>query len=602
MKAIHLNLRFFALLMVSFGILFTAGCKEDEMTDGIQGVSVSGETFTISIGKNRLIYASAYPYIPDSEQIKWSTENPAIATVEDKGTYNGISMATISAVATGKVLITAQSAADSTKKATITIDVVEFSFEDLSQGMDYKSDELITYSVPEGYPQEGDPLFNVSINKVFTGVYTDINAWQKQVSFAYFDFAPGKEVEVNVTTSKSFNSYKILPESANIISSGEGNNIRFKMKDGYQNLSIIFDNNYKGNTLHLFANAIDTDAPTGPDENLIYFGPGYHDLSKSNGGQLVTGNKDVYIAGGAVVNGSMVVGGNGNHVYGHGIMMKTTPNNLVLIANYARNALIEGIIVCSHRDGGWTVGMHEASDITVQNVKVVSTRYASTDGFDIVNTNNVTMKNTFIRSCDDAIAIKGLINNTPALCPPNEKMLFEKLQIWNDCNNAMCLGAETRASRYEDIHFKDIDVLFSYDDRDHHAELDERSVMSIVCLEGTYFSNISWENIRVNRCERLICETFKDNFWFGSIEGDQNTEGGIDGVTYKDVTVSSDSGSKIANEILLNGWFKAGTPTKIIRNITFDNVTIEGKRVSSESDIKTNNTANQQLVTNLIFK
>jgi hypothetical protein len=181
-------------------------------------------------------------------------------------------------------------------------------------------------------------------------------------------------------------------------------------------------------------------------------------------------------------------------------------------------------------------------------------------------------------------------------------MLFEKLQIWNDCNNAMCLGAETRASRYEDIHFKDIDVLFSFDDRDHHAELDERSVMSIVCLEGTYFRNISWEDIRVNKCERLICQTFKNSFWFGSIMGDQTTEGGVEGVTYKNISVASNSGSKIANEILLNGWFKDGTPTKLINNVVFDNVTIQGKRVSKENDIKTNNTPDLQLVTNITFK
>jgi len=599
---IRLNLRFLTLLSVLFSIFFTVGCKDTEVTEGIQGVSVSEKTLTIGIGKTRQVYASVYPYLPEGDQIRWSVENPDIATVEDKGTHNGISMATITAVAKGKVVVIAESVTDSTRKAVITVDVVEFTFEDQAKGMDYKSDELITYSVPDGYPQEGTQLFNVAVNDKFTGVYTDINAWQKLVSFAYFDFAAGNEVEVEVRTTKTFGSYKILPASTNISSTREGNSIRFKIKEAYQNLSIVFDDNYKGNTLHLFANAIDTDAPTASNDNLIYFGPGYHDLSKNYGGRITTGNKDVYIAGGAVVSGAMVVSGNGNHVSGHGIMMKTTPNDLVLIANYARNALIEGIIVCSHRDGGWTVGMHEASNITVQNVKVVSTRYASTDGFDIVNTNNVTMRNTFIRSCDDAIAIKGLINNTPSLCPPNEKMLFEKLQIWNDCNNAMCLGAETRARHYEDIHFKDIDVLFSYDDRDHHAELDERSVMSIVCLEGTYFRNISWEDIRVNRCERLICQTFKNSFWFGSIMGDQTTEGGVDGVTYKNISVASNSGSKIASEILLNGWFKDGTPTKIINNVVFDNVSIEGKRVSNENDIKTNNTPDQQLVTNLIFK
>lgn len=580
------------------------GCDDEKEQDAIQGVSVNLPKVIMGVGKTQVLNAMVYPYALGNEEIKWLSSNTAVATIEPIEISHGISVGTITALAVGEAVITAESVVDSRKKASVEVSVVEHTFEDLANGMDYSSGDLITYRVPDGYPQEGDPLFNVSVNGHYTGVYTDINAWKKLVSFAYFDFTPGKEMEIVITTSKPFTDYKILPESNKITSTGDGNTIRFKLTEADKAFSFVFNDDYKGNTLHLFANAIDTDAPTESSSSLIYFGPGYHNLTETHGGYLTTGNRDVYVAGGAVVNGSIIVNGNGNLISGHGIFMKTTPNDLVMVANYAKNVTYDGFIACSHRDGGWTLGMHEASGVTVQNVKVVSTRYASTDGFDIVNSNNVQLKNVFIRSCDDAIAIKGLIDRTPALCPPNENMLFEQLQIWNDCNNAMAMGAETRAKHYENIHFKDIDVIFSYDDRDHHTELDERSVMTIVCLEGTFFRNISWENIRVNRCERLACLTFKDNFWFGSILGDQSTEGGIDGVTFKNITTSSNSGSGIANEILLNGWYQSGTPTKTIKNVTFDNVVIEGKRVADENNehFKTNNTSERKLVTDLYFK
>lgn len=601
MKVIQPSLHKISLFFL-FNFLVLTACSESKETDTGEGISVSTQTLKVSVGKSKQVFASVYPYVDGQDEIKWTSSNPDIATIEDKGTHNGVSLVNIVGISAGEVSIIAESVVDASKRAVIKVTVDQYSFEDLATGMDYSSGNLKTYRVPDGYPQEGEPLFNVSVNGHYAGVYTDVNAWSKLVSFSYFDFAPQQEVEVAVTTLNSFSSYRILPESNNISSTREGNIIRFKLKKTYQNLSIVFDDDYKGNTLHLFANAIDADAPTESTSNLVYFGPGYHDLTKTHGGKLTTGNKDVYIAGGAVVSGAIVANGNGNRISGHGILMKTTPNDLVLIANYAKSTTFEGIIVCSHRNGGWTVGMHEASDITVQNLKVVSTRYASTDGFDIVNSNNITLKNVFIRSCDDAIAIKGLINREPAQCPPNENMLFENLQLWNDCNNAMCLGAETRAKHYKNIHFKDIDVLFSYDDRDNHTKLDERSVMSIVCLEGTYFEDITWENIRVNRCERLMCLTFKDEFWFGTIQGDQSTEGGMDGVTFKNISVASNSGSSIANEILLNGWYKYDTPTKIIKNVTFENVMVEGKRISSENDIKTNNTADRKLVTDLQFK
>lgn len=465
------------------------------------------------------------------------------------------------------------------------------SFLQKAKGENYISSGLITYTVSDEYPQEGMPLFNVLANGKYCGVYTDFNAWKQLVSFAYFDFEQGKEIELAVTVARPFMNYTILPESKSIVSRREGQTIRFKLKEADQYLSFVFDDDYKGSTLHLFANAINRNAPTKSSENLIYFGPGYHNLSTTGGTWIVPENKDVYIAGGAVVNGSIRIEKNtGRKIFGHGILMNTVPGGLVLSVSHSNNISIEGIIVCSHRNPGWTVGLHEASHVTVKNLKVVSPRYASTDGFDVVNSNNVLMTHSFIRSCDDAIAIKGLIHKKPEDCPPNENLRFEHLQLWNDCNNAMCLGAETRAKYYQNIHFKDIDVLFSYDDKYHHEELDERSVMNIVCLDGTYFRNITWENIRVNRCERLIGLTFKDEFWFGSIQGDQNTEGGIDGVTFKNISVSSNSGSRIANVISLNGWNKEGTPAKVIKNIVFDNVSIEGKYVKNEKDITSDNT------------
>ncbi len=585
-------------------IQFTTSCEEEEQPVATEDLLISTEEATVAIGKEIDIYATVSPYGSGNEVITWTSSNPNIASVEEKELTDGKSNATIKGIGLGEAVITVASATDETKKASIRVTVSESTFKEMAMGFDYSSDDLITYSVPDRYSQEGDPLFNVSINGKYTGVYTDINGWKKLVSFSYFDFTPGKEVEVVVTYSKPFANYEILPKSLNISSTKEGNSIRFKLSEANQKLSIVFDNNYQGNTFHLFANAIDINAPTQSSDNLIYLGPGYHDLQAEFGGSLDTNGKDIYIAGGAVANGRLVINSNGNTVSGHGIFMKSTTGNLVVLVNYAQNTVLKDFITCSHRDGGWTIGTHEASGVTFQDVKVVSPRYASTDGFDIVNSNDIHLKDVFIRSCDDAIAIKGLIDGIPANCPPCENMTFENLQIWNDCNNAMGLGAETRAKYYKDIHFKNIDVIFSYDDISHHDELDERSVMNICCLEGTCFKNITWEDIRVNRCERLACITFKDNFWFGSLLGDQSTEGGVDGITYKNISVESNSGSSIANEILLHGWYKNGTPTKVIQNITFDNVVIEGKHVSDKNDkhIKTNNTSEVELVNGLIFR
>ncbi len=472
-------------------------------------------------------------------------------------------------------------------------------FQQKATGEHFSSSTLQTYVVPDAYPQEGAALYTVAVNGKYTGVYTDLNAWKELVSFGYFDFKQGNEVEIRVTAAKPFSGYKILPESNPIRSQREGQTISFTLKDADRFLSIVFDDDYKGSTLHLFANSIDQNAPVKGDNQLIYFGPGYHQLESP---LKIPAGTDVYIAGGAVVNGNIELRNNqGSSIKGRGILMSTVPGGLVLGVSHSSDIQLEGIIVCSHRNPGWTVGLHQVSNARADKLKIVSPRYASTDGFDISNSNHIRIRNCFVRTCDDAIAIKGLVKGSPADCPPNEHLYFENLQLWNDCNNAMCLGAETRASKYENIHFSNIDVLSSYDDKYHHGKLDERAVMTIVSLEGTYFNNISWENIRVNRCERLICLTFKDQFWFGSIQGDQSTEGGIENVVFKNISVASNSGSGIANEILLTGWLKENEPTKTIQNISFTNVTVEGKPIMSEKDIKTNNTPANQLVQNIRF-
>jgi hypothetical protein len=472
-------------------------------------------------------------------------------------------------------------------------------FQKNAMGENFSSSTFKTYTVPDAYPQEGAALFNIAVNGKYTGIYTDLNAWKELVSFGYFDFKPGKEVEIRVTVAKPFSSYKILPESNLVSSKRMGQTITFKLKDVDKFFSFVFDDEYKESTLHLFANSIDKDAPGNARKDLIFFGPGYHKLK--NPLSVPTGT-NIYIAGGAVVDGNIELRNNqGSSIKGRGILMSTLPGGLVLGTSHSSDIKLEGIIVCSHRNPGWTVGFHQVSNANVENLKIFSPRYASTDGFDISNSNNIRIRNCFVRTCDDAIAIKGLGKEMPANCPPNEHLFFDNLQLWNDCNNAMCLGAETRASKYENIHFRNIDVIFSYDDKYHHEELDERSVMSIVSLEGTYFKNITWENIRVNRCERLICLTFKDQFWFGSIKGDQSTEGRIKDVVFKNVTVESNSGSSIANEILLNGWYKENSPAKKIDNVTFENVIVEGKLISNEKNIKTNNTTEHKLVKNIFF-
>ncbi|MBE5786037.1 MAG: hypothetical protein E7324_00685 [Clostridiales bacterium] len=444
--------------------------------------------------------------------------------------------------------------------------------------------DIQAYPVPAGTPTER-VLFEITANGLDVGVYSDLNMKNLPVNFAYFNFDPGDEVTVRIRSGIPFEKVDILPARDDLEWSVDGRIITVKMTNPGDDLTFVFNDNYQGATLHLFTNEIDHEAQAKRKKfGTIYYGPGYHDLTHT---QVKVGSgQTLYVDAGAVVNGPIVVENSKNvTIEGTGVIMMTQKSavnpqygNIVITLNHASNVTIKNVIANSHRTQNWTTHVYFSDNVLIENYKVVSTRYASVDALDISNSQNVTVKDCFLRSCDDCITIKGLgQSKTPDGSPPNEHIHVSGCVLWNDCNNAMVVGEESFAAYYDDISFKDIDVLYSYDDRDNHGKLEERAVMSIVTLHGTEITNILWEDIRVNNCQRLICFRFVDSFWFGSIQGDQSLPGFVDGVTVRNVTCNSNNKDKIANEILLYGWSK----DKQLMNLTFENVMVNGRKFNS---------------------
>lgn len=477
-----------------------------------------------------------------------------------------------------------------------------------------------TYTVPKSYPyKEVSSPFNVSVNQSYVGIYSDRNFWGKCVSFASFEFKDGEEIQIEIAFRNTITSFEILPKNAMLMESklSSPKSISLKLNKADQQLTLVIDGEYQGHVLHLFCNSIDHNAPTVANndgytydrqQKLHYFGAGFHKLSDrfSNGTLSISGDKKIYIAGGAVIEGQLRINnGQGAKIYGRGLLMNAEPKIVASIDYTTGSAEVEGIIIHGHRAQSWCTTMSNSSNIKFSNVKIITTRYASTDGIDVINCSDCEFDNVFVRSCDDAIAIKGLAaeNQAPIDCLPNKNLIFRNMKLWNDCNNAFGMGAETRASTYENIQLIDSEILYSYDDPNHHTKLDERSALNICALQGTYFKNILFENIHVNRCERLIGMGFKSDFWFGSIQGDQSYPGEISGVTFRNIVSENNSGSSIANEIWLYGWHKDGTPEKKITHVTFDNVRIEGQPLENENNIhfRTNNTPDLKLVVNCKF-
>ncbi|MBN2132745.1 MAG: hypothetical protein JW741_24810, partial [Sedimentisphaerales bacterium] len=127
-------------------------------------------------------------------------------------------------------------------------------------------------------------------DKVRSAEYFDMAA------FAYFDMRG--PVAVTVTCPEPVDSVKVLPSSLNIVPAVEGRHLTFSLAEP-KPVTVEVNGNWVG-ALHLFANPPEAPAPRPDDPNVIYFGPGVHEVD----GVKVGSGKTVYVAAGAVVKGT----------------------------------------------------------------------------------------------------------------------------------------------------------------------------------------------------------------------------------------------------------------------------------------------------------
>ncbi len=478
-----------------------------------------------------------------------------------------------------------------------------------------------TYARPDGYTlEDSSPRFNVLVNgEAYAGLYTSRNNSGGSVSFGYFDFKDGTPIDVYISCRKPLGDYDLIPHGAEVydVEMLGDKILKFSISKANQNITIVSGGNYlTGDVLHLFCNDIIEEPAATPttagykyDKNTktYCFGPGVYHLSDafSNGMLTASNGRNIYLAGGAVVYGTLGMGGAGSRIYGHGMVVTT--GGQALTVSGTSSGEVDGII-CHKPTGetGWQTTYTYCTGLTVKNMKVIATTFASTDGIDIQRSQNISFDNCFIRSCDDCIAIKGLddVSIDPQSRGTNSNLSFNRMQLWSDANNAFGIGAETIASAFENIRFTDSDILCHDDNRSYDGEMVDRSAINITALEGTYFHNIRIDNIRVYRCIQLIQLGFQDSFWYNTLLGNMSWPGEMRDIHFSNINcMGKVEEAQLANNVRLRGWKKEGTPTKYIHDIHFTNVMINGELLNGwdNENLITNNTAEDKLVYDLYF-
>ena len=505
--------------------------------------------------------------------------------------------------------------------------------ESLSAGETWTSADgsVKTYARPEGYTLvDGRPQFNVFVDgQAYTGIYQTTAESGQQVAFGSFDFKDGRSVRVTVVCSKPLGAYEMLPSAAEVsdVKAVGDCAVSFTITKANQWLTFVAGGNYRyGRVLHLFCNGLQEepkatkkDGSYDRKNKIYYFGPGYYDLSaKYPDGLYASNGRSIYIAGGAVLKGTVGVGSGGGKVYGHGmVVVDKDQGGSELACSNADGGEVDGIICHRFHARGWQTTYTYCKNLTVRNLKVLCPDGGSSDGMDFQGCQDMTIDNCFVRANDDCVAIKGLAadGTDPSTCTQQaEKNLrFSRMQLWTCANNAFGIGAETYASSIEGISLKDSEVLFHWDQQTHTEGMGDRAALNICALTGTWIHDIRFENIIVHHCDRFIGMGFEDSFWYGTIKGYQKYPGEIRDVHFSNVSCPNTQGVRCSNDVRLygwdgnysrnKGWYEGDTPTKYVHDIWFDNVTIEGSPFDSwqHPSLVTNNTADVKLVYDLHF-
>ncbi len=330
----------------------------------------------------------------------------------------------------------------------------------------------------------------MSFNTVWPGHQRPLEQTE-EAAFVTFDLS--EPVTVEVTVNAAVNDAVVRPLSCGIQPVVDGNKVSFILEAvGPYSLEI----NGRHNSLHLFVNAPETEEEKKAGAAATYaFGPGYHKVGLI---KLQSG-ESVYLADGAVVNAEIVANDAENvRIFGRGIMdtsiYKRPPVEPtegfeiygMIIMERCRNVKIEGIIL---RDSPmWTITTTNCVGVEYDNVKVIGQWRYNTDGFDFVNCQNVHVNHCFLRTFDDGIVIKGLYTGENGVVEKmnNLHYLVENNVVWCDWGGALEVGAETVCDEYEDILYRNIDIVRN-----------DSGAMRLHSGDRAHLHNIRYEDIRV---------------------------------------------------------------------------------------------------------
>ena len=317
----------------------------------------------------------------------------------------------------------------------------------------------------------------------------------------FLSYEADEPVTFEITPKEPFESVTVRPLSLGIQPEIIDGTIRFTLdKPAFITVEPYGINK----ALHIFGDPVSAYDVDFNDDTVLYFGKGIHEVGTIE----LTSGQTLFLDEGAVVFGCIhAIDADNIKILGRGILdggrtheqiicdensasktfvVQNETRQHAISLEYCTNITIDGITIREALH--YNIKPFACENLHISNIKVIGSWRYNTDGIDTNNCKNVLIEDSFFRTFDDAVAVKGMdfvYGGIEEIIKPIETgvLLFgdeairkvtyrngkvydescnihtRRCTVWSDYSGSFVVGAETNAEQMYNILFENCDVI-----------------------------------------------------------------------------------------------------------------------------------------------
>lgn len=294
-------------------------------------------------------------------------------------------------------------------------------------------------------------------NRIYPGEQRPMNQTERA---SFISFSADETVKLQVKCKKQFTNAVIRPLSKQVAVQQSGDTVEFTLDQCGQYVLELDDVHF---ALHIFFNPVRNYSEEEKKAATYYFGPGLHFEQRIN----LRDNESLYVDENAVLFASVYAKNAKNvRIFGGGVIDGSTERRILRWELMGAAVGIIRLVNCEHvrvedvilRDSAaFVFNTFECNDVEVDNIKIIGQWRYNADGIDPVNTSNMVIKNSFVRSFDDSICVKGAMGSNMAI----ENITVENCVIWCDWGCSFRIG-ELFVRETRNLTYRNCDVIHGF--------------------------------------------------------------------------------------------------------------------------------------------